>query len=184
MQRFEASSRAGAPQPAEVTDFFAGLEQRLLSQFRLDQDAIVGALGAVGAAGGSGTAAPIVLLPDDDAAPDVTCATCGRVFDALRIAIHSRACARLKNKVPPAIVAAQQRAESIRRQAWAQLAELSGPNGSTTRVAAQPAAGAAGRAPMARPHAPDAVRAASPPVGGRAASKPMAEGPRSKSILP
>ena len=47
-------------QSQHMSDFFAGLEQQLLSQFRLDQDAIVGALGDTmsgASSGGSGSAA-------------------------------------------------------------------------------------------------------------------------------
>ena len=103
----------------ELEGILSGLEQRLSRQLTADRQAIVSALAAsAGApAGAGGLTGPIVLLPDEPL--ESTCATCGRCFEPLRMAIHTRSCARLKHPPPASAFTAQQRADNIRRQAWA-----------------------------------------------------------------
>ena len=71
----------------------------------------------------------IVLLPDDS---DAACESCGREFEAFRLAVHARACQRLSARTPPAVVAAAQRANSMRQHAMALLKQL------TSQPARQP----------------------------------------------
>jgi hypothetical protein len=121
-----------------LAQVLAGLEARLSRQLTMDRETIVGAIaggpisGGSAGRGGGGGAGPIVLLPDD--LPP--CASCGRSFaDPLRSAIHQRGCARLLKAPPPAAFAAQQRAEALRRQAWATLSTLSEAGGNTAAAA-------------------------------------------------
>ena len=60
----------------------------------------------------------LVLIPDD---VDTVCQTCGREFEPLRLAIHSRVCGRIRERPLPEVVSAQRQADGIRKQAWAML---------------------------------------------------------------
>ena len=55
----------------------------------------------------------VVILPEEDD----PCANCGRVFEPQRMAMHTRACGRLKKRTPPAQIAAQQHADDVRQEA-------------------------------------------------------------------
>ena len=117
-------------EPDVLPELFASLELRLASQLRLERKAIVDALGQQGGArggsrGGGGSDGggypPIVLLPEEEA--PLSCKICGKSFEPLRFVIHARACSRLKQSPSAAVMDAQIRADALRKQAWAQLAE-------------------------------------------------------------
>ena len=114
--------------PEELSSFFLGLEQRLTRQLTLDREAIVGAI-AGGPAPGLlaapplARAGPLVLLPDEPL--EHACQLCGRAFEPLRMAIHQRVCAKLRQPPPASATLAQQRFDQVRQKAWAQLAALS-----------------------------------------------------------
>jgi len=95
------------------------MEYRLSQQMVESREHLADVIVNGSATSSRGSGAPsLVLLPDDG---DSMCTTCGREFDPFRLAVHSRSCGRLRKPVPPALIAAQQRAESIRAQAWALL---------------------------------------------------------------
>ena len=52
-------------------------------------------------------------LQASDEPLDLPCATCGRTFEALRMAIHARSCARTKQAPANSVVTAQQRAHLV-----------------------------------------------------------------------
>ena len=115
---------SGRSQPADETmsEMLRGFEERLASQLNLNRDAIVGALGGGGEEHAVQT---IVLLPEPDSSSGGgQCPTCGRSFDAFRLAIHASSCARLQRGASRAAIAAQDQAEDVRRSARAQLAAV------------------------------------------------------------
>ena len=131
MPRGGSSAEPQQSIPEQFNEVFAGLEARLSNQLRLERDLIVGAIGGQYThmnrqqLSREKSHIPIVFLPDE---PEGTvCENCGRTFELIRMAIHARACARLKHPYTgklQAMAAAQQRADALRLQAWAQLTDV------------------------------------------------------------
>ena len=84
--------------PPDLNQLLSGLEARLSHQLSQDREAIFAAIGSgdgiQGPVPGGGGVGPIVLMPDEPMQQQ--CATCGRAFEPLRMAIHAR------SWVPPA----------------------------------------------------------------------------------
>jgi hypothetical protein len=118
--------RLAEPPPNEpLASLLSGLEARLSNQLSSDREALAARItggAAAGYGGGGGGGAPIVLIPDEPL--ERPCGTCGRIFEPLRMAVHTRSCARLQQPPPPAAFAAQQRADNVRKQAWVHLTGL------------------------------------------------------------